>query len=195
MKLWFTADTHFGQQRTLELSRRPFDDVARMDAELVRRWNSVVMDDDVVYHLGDFGDPVRVHDLSGKRIVILPGNYDDENVMKELKRDPRVNFIPTETVLGRNRYQETFERLELPPIWLVHEPAIALYVWGTETPPRFYLYGHIHQLQMVKRNGLNVGVDCHQFTPIDLSVLKFYYDAITKHYDKNVFVPYVADWN
>jgi hypothetical protein len=46
---------------------------------------------------------------------------------------------------------------------------------------------------MVKRNGLNVGVDCHQFTPIDLSVVKFYYDAITKHYDHNVFMPVLGE--
>lgn len=56
MKLWFTADTHFSQQRTLELSKRPFDSVAQMDKQIIDNWNSVVSAEDTVYHLGDVGE-------------------------------------------------------------------------------------------------------------------------------------------
>ena len=67
-------------------------------------------------------------------------------------------------------------------VYLVHEPEKA------KNPKLFYLYGHIHQLQMVKRNGLNVGTDCHQFRPIDWETIVFYYLAIVNHYDENVFM-------
>ena len=40
---------------------------------------------------------------------------------------------------------------------------------------------------MVKRNGLNVGVDCHNFRPIDVETIEFYRTAIEKFYDENVF--------
>mgnify|MGYP001387686297 CR=1 FL=1 len=53
MTVWFTSDTHFGQQRTLELSRRPFKDVAEMDNTMVKNWNNLVSPKDTVYHLGD----------------------------------------------------------------------------------------------------------------------------------------------
>ncbi|HNA90554.1 MAG TPA: hypothetical protein PK989_14665, partial [Anaerolineales bacterium] len=55
-------------------------------------------------------------------------------------------------------------------------------------PGEFFLFGHVHQLQMVKRNGLNVGTDCHFFRPIDLQVVLFYRNAIYLHYDDNVFM-------
>ena len=49
------------------------------------------------------------------------------------------------------------------------------------------MFGHIHKLQMVKKNGLNVGVDCHNFKPISLEEVLWYKNAIENHYDINVF--------
>lgn len=183
-KIFFCADTHWGSQRTLELSRRPFAGVAEMDTELVRRWNKVVSRDDVVIHLGDFGDLEDTHRLKGREIYLVPGNYDTPEVLEALSRDPRVVIGVQGVALSMllNRYNIPYPPALLS-IFLVHEPERAT------DPEAFYLYGHIHQLQMVKRNGLNVGVDCHQFTPIDLATVKFYYDAITQHYDHNVFMP------
>ena len=175
-RIYFTSDTHFGQQRTLELSRRPFHTTVQMDQEIVNNWRMIVDDDDIVYHLGDFGDPEVVHELSGAEINILPGNYDTPEVLERLQRDPRI------TVLGEPYLLQAPASYGLPDLWMVHEPENAI------DPNDFYLYGHIHQLQMVKRNGLNVGVDCHRFMPIDFADIKFYYDAITKHYDENVFI-------
>lgn len=33
---WFTADTHFGHGRVMELSRRPFGNVSEMDEALIQ---------------------------------------------------------------------------------------------------------------------------------------------------------------
>lgn len=52
---------------------------------------------------------------------------------------------------------------------------------------RFNLFGHVHQLCMVKKYGLNVGTDCHFFKPIDIDTVLFYKNAIQNHYDFNVF--------
>ena len=48
-------------------------------------------------------------------------------------------------------------------------------------------FGHIHKLCMIKQYGLNVGVDCHNFYPIDLETVLFYHNAILNHYDIEVF--------
>ena len=53
MSVFFTADTHFGDHRTINIARRPFADTAAMDAALIERWNAVVGPQDVVWHLGD----------------------------------------------------------------------------------------------------------------------------------------------
>ena len=54
--IFFTSDTHFGQQRALELSRRPFTCVEEMDRTIMANWNTIVGKDDIVIHLGDFGN-------------------------------------------------------------------------------------------------------------------------------------------
>jgi calcineurin-like phosphoesterase family protein len=172
--IWFTSDTHFGQERTLTLSKRPFRDVAHMDQEMIRNWNSVVRDGDVVYHLGDFGDVgtalETVRQLNGANIFIVPGNYDKDDIMDELTKDPRVTILnsgETVTVGG-------------VPMRLIHEPENIV---GDD----FFLFGHIHQLQLVKKGALNVGCDNFNYTPIDENTILFYYNAIQNHYDDNVF--------
>jgi calcineurin-like phosphoesterase family protein len=181
-RILFTSDTHFGQERTLQLSKRPFRSVTEMDRELIENWNIFVSGDDVVYHLGDFGNPEVVHRLRFHRLHLIPGNYDTPEVISELCKEPRVDVLDDQPVPL------------LPPddtglpsiIHLIHEPEKA------DDPEAFYLFGHIHQLQVVKRNGLNVGTDCHRFHPIGYQTVKFYYDAITLHYDGNVFVPHLG---
>lgn len=58
--IFLTADTHFGSQRTLELSKRPYNIVAEMDEILIQNWNNTVNKNDLVYHLGDFREKIVV---------------------------------------------------------------------------------------------------------------------------------------
>lgn len=82
---FFTSDTHFGHANIINLCNRPFKDVNHMNDMLVENWNSVVSDDDTVFHLGDFalgGSAVWSNVLSrlkGKIYLIL-GNHDRKNI-------------------------------------------------------------------------------------------------------------------
>ena len=166
--IYFTSDTHFNQQRTLELSRRPFDSVEHMNNTLVQNWNNTVKQEDTVYHLGDFGDITYRDHLNG-RIILLIGNYElKDYTYSELNEYFDIIEEPTEAVIGGHNFH------------LVHEPV-------NQHPHKFNLFGHIHKLQMVKKNGLNVGVDCHNFKPISLEEVLWYKNAIENHYDINVF--------
>ena len=184
MKLWFTADTHWGSTRTLELSKRPFDSVEQMDKQIINNWNSVVTMEDTVYHLGDVGELHRLYELNAKHIKLVLGNYETDNFdnIKELSNqlDDRVDIIKFD--LKNNSYKlATYVNIDNIKFALVHKPADSL-------PGDFYLFGHIHKLQMVKKVGLNVGIDCHNFYPIDTETIMFYYNAIMNHYDENVFM-------
>ena len=52
-KVFFTADQHWGHENIIRYEARPFPSVLAMDEYLIRRWNEVVPEDGIVYHLGD----------------------------------------------------------------------------------------------------------------------------------------------
>jgi calcineurin-like phosphoesterase family protein len=86
MTIFFTADTHFGDHRVLNISKRPFGSVAEMDAAMILRWNSVVASQVEVWHLGDFARTrkiaaVTLPVLNGRKHLII-GNNDPTEVLE-----------------------------------------------------------------------------------------------------------------
>jgi len=79
------SDTHFGHTNFLKFTDdsgkliRPFDSVDAMDDYMVEKWNSVVRDEDRVYHLGDVAMNRRcirtLERLKGRKVLIR-GNHD-----------------------------------------------------------------------------------------------------------------------
>lgn len=82
-EVFFIADSHFGHRGILEFSEtkpfRQFVTIEDHDAELVRRWNSVVGPKDIVWHLGDFCFGKRnleiAAQLNGNKKLVM-GNHD-----------------------------------------------------------------------------------------------------------------------
>ena len=144
-----------------------------MTEAIVRNWNDVVGKSDIVYHLGDFGD-VSIRERLNGRIYLLRGNYDTDSDIAELSKYCEIIPNESEVVVEKHR------------LVLVHKPLDAT------RRDRFYLFGHIHKLQMVKQNGLNVGVDCHDFCPVDTKTVAFYLNAIQHDYDENVYIRHMG---
>lgn len=76
-KVWVIADTHFGHKLMADL--RGFNgDIEAHDRALIEAWNSVVRQDDTVWHLGDvyFREGFKaLHRLNGQKNLCL-GNHD-----------------------------------------------------------------------------------------------------------------------
>jgi len=53
MQTFFTSDTHFDDEFAIRYFNRPFKSVDKMNGEIVEKWNSIVTENDTVYHLGD----------------------------------------------------------------------------------------------------------------------------------------------
>jgi len=190
---FFTSDDHFGSKRTLELSKRPFDSVEEMDQCMINCWNSVVKPNDNVYNLGDFGDYSVINKLNGNIFLIL-GNYEIDEMNKDYKGDFKsfkkmligkgFKNVYNDLMISTNIDEEKvlpfneFDKNEY--LFMTHEPLNA-------DKKFFTLFGHAHCRQMVKRYGLDVGVDGHHFSPINMKEVLFYKEAIEKFYDDNVF--------
>lgn len=169
---FFTADTHFGNDRTLQLVKRPFKTVEEMDGEMVKQWNMTVTNDDVVYHLGDFGNPKILPMLNFKKMFLIRGNYESDDILDEILKCPRVTLLPSLTPII----------IQGTEFLLVHEPDK-----GLKNSKKNYLFGHIHRTQMIKKNGLNVGVDLFFYKPVSEDEIIFWWNGLKKHMDNNVF--------
>lgn len=181
---WFTSDTHFSQQRTLELSRRPFVDITAMDYEMISNWNKRITMYDEVVHAGDFIDPEKVNMLNSflsflnfKTLRWVLGNY-DRKIMQQIEqiaansgRDIRLYDHDYKFHVGEKSYV------------VVHEPNDFEI---NATPEDIILYGHIHGRAFAKKNGFDLGIDYHQYSPINIEQVKWFTNAM-KYWDKNVY--------
>lgn len=166
MTTFFTSDTHFGHANIIEYCNRPFYDVEEMDTEMIERWNSVVSMDDTVYHLGDFtlDNEHRffryANSLNGN-INIIPGSHDHSWI---------------------DKFQFGFRFQRLPPLVSIEFPEIrngtypqvivlchySMQTWDRAHFGTWHLFGHSHGTLKGIGLSFDVGVDCHNFTPISL---------------------------
>lgn|SRR5574344_147605 len=191
-QIWFTSDTHFSSDRARTLSKRPFSTTKDMDMTMVERWNRVVGPNDLVYHLGDFGNYDMLNYLSGD-IQLVYGNYERAELDSSKLNDQ--TFLRDLKARGFNAIYTGTTEVEidgLPKTVIVaHEPTLCkneLFVREGRHYP-LGLFGHIHGRQKIKPFGIDVGVDCNNFTPISEQDVKFYFNAIERgYYDQEVWV-------
>lgn len=83
-RVFIISDTHFNHRAVLRFERGEFKTIKEHDEYIIKKWNSVVKDDDIVFHLGDLGLGSRneieeiVKRLNGHKILIR-GNHDNFN--------------------------------------------------------------------------------------------------------------------
>jgi calcineurin-like phosphoesterase family protein len=157
MAIWFTADTHFGHSNIIKYSGRPFGSSDEMDEKLIENINRVVKPNDTLYHLGDwsFRNAAGYRQrINCQEIILVLGNHDKErSVYPRLFQGVHPSYLEIK-VEGR-------------PITLCH---YAMRVWNKSHHGAWHLYGHSHGSLPDDPNSLSfdVGVDCWDYTPINL---------------------------
>ncbi|MCC2978388.1 metallophosphoesterase family protein [Sphingomonas sp. PL-96] len=158
MTIFFTADTHFGDHRTINIWRRPFASVAEMDALLIARWNAVVRPGDSVWHLGDVA----------RRPDAVSGLLGQLNGTKHLLRG---NNDPDAT-LAASGWASTGDYAEIEAdghrLVLCHYPFRS---WNGQHRRAINLHGHSHGRLKPMLRQFDVGVDVHDFAPVPLARL------------------------
>lgn len=154
--IFVVSDTHFGHANILKFTdsttgeriRPQFSSVEEMDEHMVERWNSVVKDEDIVYHLGDVyfehGHKVLSR-LKGRKRLIL-GNHDNGK-----SSHLQANF---QKILMWRMFPEHNCVLTHVPI---HESGMY--------KVRYNLHGHIHQNPSPGEQWINCSVEVQDYTP------------------------------
>lgn len=159
-KVFVISDTHFNHNNIIKYCNRPYKSVEEMNEDIIKRWNSVVRKNDVVFHLGDLGmgdfDTLKsiVDRLNGRKALIL-GNHD-------IKRNEKFYLN-----LGFDKVYKDFAILG--GIKLSHYPKTL------EATDLKNVYGHIHNTEPSeefndKRHEC-VSVEKINYTPVEIKNL------------------------
>jgi len=146
MKVFITSDHHFFHKNIIKYCHRPFKTVEEMNEYMIKRWNKIVSDNDLVFYLGDFAltnktNLKKIRERLKGRIIIILGNHDRKRKLKQ------PGFII-----------HTTDKIKIKNIVLSHRPL------DTVDDGVVNVHGHIHDKKTRGRR-INASVDVTNFEP------------------------------
>ena len=186
--IYYVSDLHLGDKNVFDVCSRPFISLRNMEYEIIKRWNSKVLDNDIVYVLGDiigqnYPQAIEIiKQLNGKKSFVV-GNHD--LIMLDAIQESGV-FESIEYVSLIKDNEKT--------VCISHYP---LMDWIDKDRGAYHVYGHIHN--KTYKNGkeyafikkyysdkpcFNCSVDVTNFEPVTLEEM-----MILK--EKNKDEPYI----
>lgn len=167
--IFFTSDHHFSHTSKtggiIAYCNRPFSNVGEMNREMIARWNEVVEEDNIVYHLGDLSlaksKDIRhlVAQLKGQIFILGYPYHHDYRWLPDANSMGITILPPLITVNG----------IADVPIVLCHFP---LAIWDRKHYGSWHLHGHSHGNYRGEGKILDVGVDCWNFYPVSLEQVR-----------------------
>lgn len=158
-KIFFIADTHFGDMAICRYENRPFGSVSQMDDALIAGWNRAVSPEDTVYVLGDFGAEGREAEilarLSGRKLLVK-GNHDTKS----------------NTFYRQAGFEEVYDHpIILENFWILSHDAVYVNV----NMPYANLFGHVHNNPIIRDYSSHhycVSVERINYAPIAFDAVK-----------------------
>ena len=173
MRKFYIADIHFGHANIIRLCNRPFSSVNEMNQVIIQNWNNRVLNDDIVYIIGDISFRCNTKEsismiasLKGKKVLIT-GNHDITNL-----KNPEFRTCFSEIVDMKTIFDESVQK----KVVLCHYPIVE---WDGYFKGNYLVYGHIHnnisnyayKCMSLLDTALNAGVDINNFMPVTMKEL------------------------
>ena len=166
-KVYLISDTHFNHANIIKYCNRPFANVEEMDKTIIKNWNNIVRDKDIVYFLGDFvlsknktKKAKELIELLNGEIIFIKGNHD--------------KFGEKFKIIEYNDYK----------FMLIHNPDSSL----TFNFDGWVIHGHHHGNYLDEypfinpfKKRINVSVEVLDYKPVSL-------DLIIKLIEKEKFI-------
>lgn len=138
-----------------------------MHEGLVAAWNSIVTDDDIVFHLGDYALPKssQLHDLRNMTLGL-----------KGLKFFVRGNHDKlSDDFLLSSGFKTIYNSINLGGVLLIHHPLHEAIAQGADSlkfgQVEHVVHGHIHRRDVRNFDAhYNVAVDRNEFKPVPLEI-------------------------
>ena len=165
--IFVISDTHFGETNIIKYFNRPFASAQEMDETMQKRWNSVVQQQDVVIHCGDFCDGKGKHALTNiikyrrqlnGHIGLILGNHDNE----------RLNYRDKGGFQFVYPYYKRFDKVLFCHCLEWMPPSIA-------KNATIIYYGHVHNKDVYDKDKwlpthiINVSAELLDYTPMDIT--------------------------
>ena len=83
--IYFISDIHFNHSNIIKYTNIHFNDIIEMNNAVINNWNSMIKEDDIVYHLGDFPlandeELKELYSYLNGTIILIRGNHDGKSV-------------------------------------------------------------------------------------------------------------------
>lgn len=189
--IYFTSDTHFGDEETLIRENRPFKTAKEFDRKVIKIFNSQANENDTIYHLGDFINcnskdktswekSIKYVKRIKAKIVLIIGN-NEERVIKLFFNDDFEKFREYCKKLGfLDVKKEEYITINGTNFYLNHYP-------HNHKDNFFNLFGHTHRTTgLWKPYGLNVGCDLNHFYLFSINEIERLIDLKKKWWDNDV---------
>lgn len=163
--IFVVSDTHFNHANILKFVDkdgkvfRPFASVEEMNEVMVAKWNDLVRDQDIIYHLGDVyltnGQQANaiLHRLRGRKRLIL-GNHDNGKDQLLQKHFQKISVWRQWPDIGL-----LFSHMALHPNALFAHRA---------KREMINVHGHIHQNDSAGPQYINVSVERTDWSPVSV---------------------------
>ncbi len=130
-KVFIISDTHFEHANVIEYAGRPFNNVEEMNETIIKNWNQVVGENNVVIHLGDFafggyGNVEKFINKLNGRVILIKGNHD-----YSLRQLQTMNFF------------RVVRNLVYNDIFFTHKPVSEIELDRRKMAVNFH--GHVHE--------------------------------------------------
>jgi calcineurin-like phosphoesterase family protein len=188
-KLWFTSDTHYGHTNICRgvskwkdfngnvpiKQTRDFNTLEDMNDAIVKSINSVVGENDILFHLGDwsFGGFENIAEFRSrilcKNIHLILGNHDHhiENNKDNIQR--LFSSVNQYLRLSISLYPGTILHVGKVDLVLMHYPIAS---WHNMNDNVIHLHGHVHlppNKKLAQGKAMDVGVDGNFLVPYSLN--------------------------